>query len=94
MGLQGLFGVLWPLQIAYVHFISVSIHASLHFELKPDFGISVRQRVYVYVCACVGSNSGARSAWMSLIVPVRPSDNAGGQIGMKPEQGDSDKQPF
>lgn len=57
----------------------------------PDFGISIRKRVYVYVCACVGSNSGARSAWMSLIVPVRPSDNAGGQIGMKPEQGDSDK---
>lgn len=36
-------------------------------------------------------NSGARSAWMSLIVPVRPSDNAGGQRGMKPERGDSDK---
>lgn len=43
------------------------------------------------VVHCVGSNSGARSAWMSLIVPVRPSDNAGGQIGMKPERGDSDK---
>ncbi len=44
-----------------------------------------------YVSGWVGANSGAGSAWMSLIVPVRPSDNAGGQIGMKPEQGDSDK---
>ncbi len=50
-----------------------------------------RVYVYFYVSGWVGANSGAGSAWMSLIVPVRPSDNAGGQIGMKPEQGDSDK---
>lgn len=31
------------------------------------------------------------AAWMSLIVPVRPRDNAGGQRAMNPGQGDSDK---
>lgn len=29
--------------------------------------------------------------WMSHIVPVRPGDIAGGQSGMEPERGDSDK---
>jgi len=76
--------------ISYYCTSHVSLHASLHFELKPKFGMYESEFMYMVV-HCVGSNSGARSAWMSLIVPVRPSDNAGGQIGMKPEQGDSDK---
>lgn len=29
--------------------------------------------------------------WMSHIVPARPGDIAGGQSGMEPERGDSDK---
>lgn len=29
--------------------------------------------------------------WMSHIVPPRPGDIAGGQSGMEPERGDSDK---
>lgn len=41
------------------------------------------------VCVCVGWGEGF--CWMSHIVPVRPSDIAGGQGRMEPERGDSDK---
>lgn len=43
------------------------------------------------VCVPVCLSIVAWPAWMSLIVPVRPSDNAGGQRVMNPGQGDSDK---
>lgn len=42
------------------------------------------------LCLCI-HESGNRFCWMSHIVPVRPSDIAGGQRGMEPERGDSDK---
>lgn len=52
--------------------------------------ISVCVCVYVCMCLCI-YDRGGRSGWMSHIVPVRPSDIAGGQRGMEPERGDSDK---
>lgn len=44
----------------------------------------------VCMCLCM-YDGGGRFGWMSHIVPVRPSDIAGGQRGMEPERGDSDK---
>lgn len=46
--------------------------------------------MYVCMYLCI-YESGDMFGWMSHIVPVRPSDIAGGQRGMEPEQGDSDK---
>ena len=45
--------------------------------------VRVSLRVCLHVCACV--------CWMHHIVPVSPSDMTGGQRGMEPERGDSDK---
>lgn len=44
--------------------------------------------VCMYLCI---HESGDRFGWMSHIVPLRPSGIAGGQRGMEPERGDSDK---
>lgn len=44
----------------------------------------------VCVCLCIYDRGGS-FCWMSHIVPVRLSDIAGGQRGMEPERGDSDK---
>lgn len=45
-------------------------------------------------CVCLHKficETGDTFGWMSHIVPVRPTDIAGGQRGMEPERGDSDK---
>lgn len=47
------------------------------------------ERVFTRVCVFLIEGGGF--CWMSCIVPVRPSDIAGGQRGMEPERGDSDK---
>lgn len=47
------------------------------------------ERVFSRVCVYLIEGGGF--CWMSCIVPVRPSDIAGGQRGMEPERGDSDK---
>lgn len=56
--------------------------------------------VHTRVFACVptytrrgrrGGGGAGGFCWMSHIVPVRPGDIAGGQSGMEPEIGDSDK---
>lgn len=52
--------------------------------------ISLCVCVCVCMCLCI-YDRGGRFGWMSHIVPVRPSDIAGGQRGMEPERGDSDK---
>lgn len=52
--------------------------------------VCVCDHVCVCMCLCI-YDRGGRFGWMSHIVPVRPSDIAGGQRGMEPERGDSDK---
>lgn len=44
----------------------------------------------VCMCLCIYDRGGS-FCWMSHIVPVQLSDSAGGQRGMEPERGDSDK---
>lgn len=52
---------------------------------------SCGQEHVCFACVCVYMIEGGGFCWMSHIVPVRPSDIAGGQRGMEPERGDSDK---
>lgn len=43
------------------------------------------------MCLCIHGRKGGGVCWMSHIVPERPGDIAGGQSGIEPERGDSDK---
>lgn len=50
--------------------------------------VCVFLHVFVHTWKKGGPGGGC---WMSHIVPARPGDIAGGQSGMEPERGDSDK---
>lgn len=45
----------------------------------------------MFACVCAYMEERGGGCWMSHIVPARPGDIAGGQSGMEPERGDSDK---
>lgn len=62
-------------------------YTSRYFTLRMK-GCDHQRVVFACVCVC---DRGGRLGWMSHIVPVRPTDIAGGQRGMEPERGDSDK---
>lgn len=65
----------------------------LRVRSMPVFTWPVCLHVFVHTQDGGGGGGGGTGGfcWMSHIVPVRPGDIAGGQSGMEPERGDSDK---
>lgn len=63
-------------------------------NVSPDemcpCSLCVHIAVIINMCLCIYDRGGS-FCWMSHIVPVQLSDSAGGQRGMEPERGDSDK---